>query len=290
MNSELPTINLRPYATIALWFFLPSAVTVLMLRLYYMVRSKGTPPASVYQRHYRRTLALIIGLYLLADVSSTLSTYTPTFYTLMNVSPTSMTIKTLRKSFKTLSLQFHPDKNPLEQDLFMQVRNAYEILSNPRKKLIYDRFGEQTISCSYCKTMRDYMTQGAAMSIAFYGGTLGMMSLIGRLTARGGSGGYFWKYWVVLVMFTIEIFLLTRTQLSPSLTSLLTDEPTFRWIEILHRTGIVGVIALAQLSPLLFPTDDRTEKQLLEQLEDAICNLKIRKDAVGGSRVAYEAK
>lgn len=45
-----------------------------------------------------------------------------------------------------MSLQYHPDKNQGDksaQDKFQQVARAYEVLSNPEKRQVYDLEGEE---------------------------------------------------------------------------------------------------------------------------------------------------
>ena len=47
----------------------------------------------------------------------------------------------IKKAFRSLSLKYHPDRNPNNQeaiDKFHQINNAYEILSDESKKLEYD--------------------------------------------------------------------------------------------------------------------------------------------------------
>lgn len=50
----------------------------------------------------------------------------------------------LKKSFRKLAMKFHPDKNPgdkVAEDRFKEVNEAYDILSDPKKKGMYDQFG-----------------------------------------------------------------------------------------------------------------------------------------------------
>lgn len=55
--------------------------------------------------------------------------------------------KTIKKSFKKLSLQFHPDRgNSNTQDHFMRISQAYEVLTNPAKREVYDKYGEEGIT------------------------------------------------------------------------------------------------------------------------------------------------
>ena len=51
----------------------------------------------------------------------------------------------IRKAYRKLALKCHPDKNKTADaiGIFQSVNNAYEILSDPKKKEIYDKYGEE---------------------------------------------------------------------------------------------------------------------------------------------------
>ena len=50
----------------------------------------------------------------------------------------------LKKAFRQLALQYHPDRNPGDrsaEDRFKEINEAYSVLSDPEKRQQYDRFG-----------------------------------------------------------------------------------------------------------------------------------------------------
>jgi len=51
----------------------------------------------------------------------------------------------IKKAYRCLALKWHPDKNPNNQEeatkKFKEISEAYEVLSDDKKKKIYDQFG-----------------------------------------------------------------------------------------------------------------------------------------------------
>lgn len=66
------------------------------------------------------------------------------FYDVLGVAPTADD-NGLKKAYRKLAMKYHPDKNPEAGDKFKEISYAYEILSNPEKRKLYDQAGEQGI-------------------------------------------------------------------------------------------------------------------------------------------------
>lgn len=50
----------------------------------------------------------------------------------------------IKKSYKRLAVKFHPDRNPgsiSAETKFKEIKEAYEVLSNPEKRAAYDQYG-----------------------------------------------------------------------------------------------------------------------------------------------------
>ena len=66
------------------------------------------------------------------------------YYKILGVSRGS-TDEEIKKSYRKLALKFHPDKNQTAgaEERFKEIGEAYDVLSDSKKKQIYDKFGEE---------------------------------------------------------------------------------------------------------------------------------------------------
>ena len=70
------------------------------------------------------------------------------YYEILGVSKNS-TAEEIKKAYRKVAMQFHPDKNPGDkqsEEKFKEAAEAYEVLSDTDKKAKYDRYGHQAFA------------------------------------------------------------------------------------------------------------------------------------------------
>ena len=87
--------------------------------------------------------------HLRSDIHKFIRMFTQDYYQILRISP-SASLSEIRKAYRLLALEFHPDKNSSQfaSDYFVAIREAYAILSDPAQRKKYDlsRFPAQTVS------------------------------------------------------------------------------------------------------------------------------------------------
>src|SRR4051794_2966762 len=96
----------------------------------------------------------------------------------------------VKKAFRRLARELHPDVNahdPEAEEKFKEVAEAYEVLTDPERRQVYDAYGHEGLkSGGYAPNFGDFGSISDLFS-AFFGAG-GVDSAFGGGRARGGAG------------------------------------------------------------------------------------------------------
>jgi curved DNA-binding protein len=103
----------------------------------------------------------------------------------------------IKKAYRKLATQLHPDKNPgnkKAEERFKQVNHAYDVLSDEKKRKLYDEFGEEGLREGFdaerVRAYRDWAgRQGARGGAGAYGRGGEQVNLEDLFAQGGGPGG-----------------------------------------------------------------------------------------------------
>src|SRR5438876_1251675 len=109
------------------------------------------------------------------------------FYEILGVSK-SASAEELKKTYRTLAMKHHPDRNPGDKSAeqkFKEVSEAYDILKDDQKRAAYDRFGHAAFEQGGGRGPGDFGFSGGFPAI--FAGCFGE-SRGGAGPAQGGRG------------------------------------------------------------------------------------------------------
>src|SRR5947209_9317145 len=105
--------------------------------------------------------------------------------------PKNASAEELKKAYRKLVRQYHPDKNPGDKAAearFKEVQSAYDVLSDPEKRKQYDRFGSANGRPGPGPTNVDFGDLGDFDLGDLLGGLFGGRGRDGRQQQRGQRG------------------------------------------------------------------------------------------------------
>eukprot|EP00514_Thraustochytrium_sp_LLF1b_P002620 CAMPEP_0184522850 /NCGR_PEP_ID=MMETSP0198_2-20121128/8519_1 /TAXON_ID=1112570 /ORGANISM="Thraustochytrium sp., Strain LLF1b" /LENGTH=471 /DNA_ID=CAMNT_0026913739 /DNA_START=176 /DNA_END=1591 /DNA_ORIENTATION=+ len=150
------------------------------------------------------------------------------YYDLLGVKPDA-TPEELKKAYRKTALRLHPDRGGDEEE-FKKMKSAYDVLTDPNKRKIYDKYGEQAIK----------MLEGGMPDVSF----------LGTLTKRD-------RMCLILTISIVSIILI----LFPVLISL-------RWNNEASYSFAIGFVPLWILQVILLVLVLGTMRQEKPNMED----------------------
>ncbi|NMO16735.1 J domain-containing protein [Pyxidicoccus fallax] len=121
------------------------------------------------------------------------------YYQILGVDRTA-SAEDVKKAYRKLARKYHPDVNPgnkAAEDKFKQVSSAFEVLSDPKKRKLYDEFGPDAEKIGFdekkaeaYRAYRSSAASGGAGGIPFGAEGFDLGDLFNDLFGgRGGAGG-----------------------------------------------------------------------------------------------------
>ncbi|XP_074582626.1 uncharacterized protein LOC141838902 [Curcuma longa] len=132
------------------------------------------PPRRKKPRRRRAADGLSIFVIASADYYSTLGV------------PKSAGIKEIKAAYRRLARQYHPDvnKQPGATEKFKEISTAYEVLSDDKKRALYDQYGEAGVKSGVGGSTGAYTTNPFDLFETFFGASMGGFSGMDQTTFR----------------------------------------------------------------------------------------------------------
>jgi hypothetical protein len=128
----------------------------------------------------------------------------PNYYTMLGVTRSSNPLE-IKRSFKKLSLQLHPDKNPSPNaaDQFDAMKQGYDVLMDMEFREVYNKFGAAGI-----KANKRFNENQFLLEVAIYYVSYGMMAFILTWGKKSGEARN-WTLTGLMAMLVIEVAIMT---------------------------------------------------------------------------------
>ena len=123
------------------------------------------------------------------------------YYKMLSV-PRNANTEQIKKAYRKLALECHPDRNQGSKDAeerFKEVTEAYEVLRDPDKRATYDRYGEQGLKGRAGQGGMGGFDFSDAIEVFMrdFGGFSGLEDIFGMRGARGQRTTWptIWSRW-----------------------------------------------------------------------------------------------
>ncbi len=113
------------------------------------------------------------------------------FYEVLGVERTA-TEADIKKAYRKLAAKLHPDKNPDDkkaESKFKSVNSAYQVLSDAKKRALYDEFGEEGLRDGFDPNAARAYRRGGGGRVRTNGGNVSFEEVFGD--AGSGIGDFF---------------------------------------------------------------------------------------------------
>jgi len=187
----------------------------------------------------------------------------PNHYALLGVTRSSNPLE-IKRAYKKLSLQLHPDKNPNNPNAseeFDQVKKAYDTIMDLEFREVYNKFGMEGVNSN-----KRFSESQFFMELGVFYITWGMMAYMLTLGKKSGEARQ-WTFTGMIVMLVLEITLMTSTDnVIPEWLFPTATEAEAVWL--LHSLFPAFMNGCRSLGAYLYVDLDAQARQLLLALQE----------------------
>ena len=128
----------------------------------------------------------------------------PNYYQLLDVTRDSSPLD-IKRAYKKLGLQLHPDKNPSPDaaEQFDRVKQAYDVLMDLELRDVYNKFGKEGIAQN-----KRYSETQFLIEVAIFYVSWAVMAFLLTMGKKSGSARD-WTFTGLIVMLVIEVVVMT---------------------------------------------------------------------------------
>jgi hypothetical protein len=186
----------------------------------------------------------------------------PNHYSLLSVTRESNPLE-IKRAYKKLSLQLHPDKNPSPDasDQFDRVKQAYDVLMDLELRGVYNKFGKEGIASNKRFNENQFL-----MEVAVFYMSWAIMAFLLTMGKKSGQARE-WVFTGLIVMLVVEVVVMTSDSnpIPPWVSPTLTENDLVR---IMHSLFPAFMNGCRSLGSFLFVDMDAQLRLLLLALQE----------------------
>lgn len=186
----------------------------------------------------------------------------PNHYTLLGVTRESNPLD-IKRAYKKLSLQLHPDKNPSPDasDQFDRVKQAYDVLMDLEFREVYNKFGKEGIDANKRFNENQFLMEVAVFYVSW-----AVMAFLLTMGKKSGSARE-WVFTGLIVMLVVEVVVMT-SQSNPIPTWIFPTLTEADLVRIMHSLFPAFMNGCRSMGAYLFVDMDLQLRQLLLALQE----------------------
>lgn len=186
----------------------------------------------------------------------------PNHYSLLGVTRESSPLD-IKRAYKKLSLQLHPDKNPSPDasDQFDRVKQAYDVLMDLEFREVYNKFGKEGIAANKRFNENQFLMEVAVFYVSW-----AVMAFLLTMGKKSGNARE-WVFTGLIVMAVVEVVVMT-SQTNPIPSWMFPTLTEADLVRILHSLFPAFMNGCRSMGSYLYVDLDAQLRQLLLALQE----------------------